>query len=180
MQEPYEEDMIKIKRENEKITYYSPSTKTHITEWKREIEQDFSLKIFTDWLIKISRGNFTVIKVVSYGLTLIFYLLYIAFLFSGILFDDLANGLLTFIGPVIAFICLYLTFEFPKMKEVYHDTRCGNCGKYLACGESKCLEIKELSAPETYSIIETKCWKCRFCGYENIRNYELYPTKKGK
>lgn len=180
MEKDYEKDKIKIKEEDGRVTYYSPTTKTHIIEYKGEFQPDIDLGRTADWIIRKFRGNITIIEIVSYGLALIFYLLYTVILLLGVSFIETENGWIALAGIIMALFCVDLSFKFSKIRSYYQDTKCGKCGKYLACKESELPDIKELSMPEAYSITETRYWKCKFCDYETIRRYERHPTKKGK
>ena len=75
MQEPYEEDMIRIKRENEKITYCSPSTKTHITEWEGEPTHPIPLEAEANYVIKSAGGSDRIISKYSQDFAILFFIL---------------------------------------------------------------------------------------------------------
>ncbi len=180
MQEPYEEDMIRIKRENEKITYYSPSTKTHITEWEGEPTHPIPLEAEANYVIKSTGGNDRIISMYSQVFAILFFILSFFMAFAVPVFEFSGNKWLAALAMIGMLICLFLAFNLPATFEYHQDRKCRKCGKYLACEEYKRPEIKEISTPYEYTITETRYYKCKFCGHETTRRYKLYPTRKRK
>ncbi len=95
-------------------------------------------------------------------------------------------GILVFIGVLpegVIFLVLFVGFYCMIIKagntgmhhvdsealEYLESSHCNKCGRDFACEESKAPEIRERSTPKAYRITVISYWKCKYCGYENIR-----------
>lgn len=80
-------------------------------------------------------------------------------------------GFLEYFWVLILFLHFMLISSVGK--ELYDDidyvktTKCKNCDKNFAYEERENPVIKEVSTPESYSVMITRYWKCKYCGFED-------------
>jgi hypothetical protein len=183
------------------VTYYDYDLNkgTYVTVYKGEIESEFYLKEYAEWFIKVFRGSSTIICSISFIFSYFFFILTFA---SIVLLVSILTGLVTelisyLLGHVsvletdtrdslkilifleIAIVGIYvfreLFYFFVYLREYYKNSTCGKCGKYLACGESRKPDLKVIDDAKKHAIIKFSYWKCKFCGYENVRESDITP-----
>lgn len=169
------------------VTYYDQDLNkgTYVTVCKGEIEPNFYLKKYIEWLIKVFNGNSAIILFISFILFYLFLLLSFVFIvllvtiLTGLLYDFskiMLCAILLFSPIVIGglYVCSELAYFFGYLGKYYKNSTCGKCGKYLACEETRKPDLKVINGVK-YTIIKFSYWKCRFCGYENIRDTDITP-----
>lgn len=180
MEEIYEKDKIEIKEENGKITYYNPEKKTHIREYSISLPLNGSFTSETNYLMKITRENSQLIEIICQDCSIVLYVLANIFFVTGVVCYISGKILLVGLFLIGMFVCVYPALHLPKVFEYYQNTRCGKCGKYLACKEYKNRDVRETSTPDTCTLTEIRYYMCSQCGRETLRNYEVHPAEKGK
>ncbi|WP_440948669.1 hypothetical protein ACSAZL_10800 [Methanosarcina sp. T3] len=161
MEKPYETDKIGIKEEDGRITYYSPGTKTHFCEYSMSPPLGESFKNEINYLIKITRGNSQLIELICQDFSIVLYILANLFFLIGFAYYFLDKILLTCLLFIGMFACGYLALHLPKVFECYQNTRCGKCGKYLACEEYKKRDIREISTPDRNKVLYVQAMQPR-------------------
>lgn len=186
------------------VTYYDYDLNkgTCITVYKGEIEPEFYLKEYAEWLIKVFRGNSAIICFIS----LIFYVFFLILMFASIIIlVSILTGLVTelisylsghaggseidstdsliilmFLAIAIAGIYVFgaLLDFFVYLREYYKNSKCRKCGKYLSCEESRKPDLKVIHGAKKHTIVKFSYWKCKFCGYENIRESDATPKNE--
>ncbi|MGB9928288.1 MAG: hypothetical protein ACPK85_07750 [Methanosarcina sp.] len=71
---------------------------------------------------------------------------------------------------------LYKFGYYRAMLNYYKDSHCEKCGKYFVFEEFKAPLMKEESKADTYLKTLTTYWRCKNCGFEDIR-VESQPVK---
>jgi hypothetical protein len=158
---------------------YTPSSNTHIIIHDGGFKKDnFFLKRFTPILIRSFGEPFISLlgKVPDYLVILV----WMMFFFLSVEFG-LSES---YFFPIIFFLMIVLPGLTPQLSHAgvyYRNTLCEKCGNEFSCEETKVPEIQEISTPYQYNIQVTRYWKCRVCGYINVRkSSEGSTTKKGK
>lgn len=64
---------------------------------------------------------------------------------------------------------LYMFAHYRVITNYYKDSYCKNCGKYLVFEEYQAPLLKEESKVDSYTKTLKKHWRCKNCGYEDIR-----------
>lgn len=83
---------------------------------------------------------------------------------------------------VLSLLVLFMVcVEVATAADYYKDSKCRKCGRNYACVEFKELVFKEVSTNYSFENTEISYWKCKFCGYEDVRvEYIKSYGKKGK
>ena len=115
-----------------------------------------------------------------YAISVLFalYLIFLPCILFGKDFGLFLGFLLTI---VVVTRLVILSEEYTDTVKYYRDSRCKKCGKDFALEEFREPKIEEISTVENYTITVTRYWKCKFCGFEDIRKgSENYTTRKGE
>ncbi|HII01966.1 TPA: hypothetical protein HA351_10080 [Methanosarcinaceae archaeon] len=74
-----------------------------------------------------------------------------------------------------------LALEVSNSVSYFKSRKCKNCGREFAYDEIGEPEITEISTLEDYSVKVYRCYKCRYCGYDDVvESPHEYWTKKGE
>ncbi|WP_162197333.1 hypothetical protein [Methanosarcina sp. 1.H.T.1A.1] len=160
---------------------YTPSSNTHVIISEGAFKKnDFFLKRFTPVLIRTFGEPFISFfgKVPDYLISIL-YVTFLILIAQFQLSDTHVISLILISVPLI-FVVFELISQLSYAGEYYRDILCEKCGNEFSCEETKVPEIQETSTPYQYTIQVTRHWKCRTCGFINIRkSSEGFTTKKG-
>jgi len=112
-------------------------------------------------------------KLVLISILLFIFLTLFPIQLSGKFEDLLSAGKFLTVTSEIAF--LYMFGRYNVVMNYYKDSHCKTCGKYFVFEEFQAPLLKEESKTDAYTKTLTKHWRCKNCGYEDIK-VELYPT----
>ncbi len=161
---------------------YTPSSNTHVITHKGEIK-DFLFKRFAPYLVNIFGGTGILIcgKTFPFLLPLASAVMLMLFPISRSgNFDWMSCVIIGLMYPVMV-LMLKLGNQFSNVAMYYRESKCEKCGEEFACEEFRIPDIKEISTPDNYSFQIIRYWKCRSCGFENVRkSSEGFVAKKGE
>lgn len=79
------------------------------------------------------------------------------------------------------FVFSIVCAEVATAADYYKNSKCRKCGRNYACVESKKPVYKKVSTNYSFENTEISYWKCKFCGYEDVRVEHIKSSgKKGK
>lgn len=164
----------------EKDAYPGSSPETRVLTCEGEFREGFLLQGMAPSIIRAFGGNTGVMETVYYGLTaftlwssvVLAFGYFPAFLGESRLYRYLVIGLV--------FGIFLFSKQFVRIIEYHKETRCRNCRMSAACEEFKKPVLKKEISPESITITLTSYWKCRLCGYEDIRTYHSTRSTEGK
>jgi len=73
---------------------------------------------------------------------------------------------LTFLMGIVS---LYLSINYDSAMEYYMDSYCKNCGQHLVLEEFQVPLMKNKSRNDTHETTLTRYWRCKNCGYKDIK-----------
>lgn len=159
---------------------YIPTSNTHIITHKGNFKRGFFLKDFSREIIALFGEPFifTVAEIPLFIFTITWITLFLVLMLISLNIGRGTSLLVLFF--FLGILARDLKPQFSYIAEYYRNTKCNNCGKEFICLETEKPDIKEISTPGDFRILAIRYWKCRSCGYVNVRkNYE-FATKKGK
>lgn len=159
---------------------YIPFSNTHIITHKGNFKKGFFLKDIAREIIELFGESFisAVAEIPLFILVITWILLFLVLMLISLIIGRDAFLLVLFF--FLGVLAKDLKPQFSYMAEYYKNMKCNNCGKEFICLETEKPDIKEISTSEDFRILATRYWKCKSCGYINVRmNYE-FATKKGK
>lgn len=180
VQESKKSVKYKSDKEHLEIVQYIPSSNTHIITHKGNFKKGFFLKDFAREIIELLGEPFIsiVAEIPLFILAIIWMLLFLVLMLISLILKW--NPFLLVMFFFIGILIKDFKPQFFYIAEYYRNTKCNNCRKEFTSLEIEKPDIKEISTPEDFRILVTRYWKCRSCGYMNVRkNYE-FTTKKGK
>ncbi len=74
-----------------------------------------------------------------------------------------------FLTVVSEIAFLYMFGHYKATMNYYRDSYCEKCGKYFVFQEFQAPLMKEESKTDAYTKTLTKHWRCKKCGYEDIK-----------
>lgn len=168
------------KEYKEKDAYTGSDPETRVFTLEGDFRKGFLLQGAAPSIIKAFGGNTGVMEAAYYGLTaftvwssvVLAFGYFPAFLGESRLYRYLVIGLV--------FGIFLFSKQFVRIIEYHKETRCRNCGMSAACEEFKKPVLKKEISPESVKITLTSYWKCRLCGYEDIRTYHSTHSPEGK
>lgn len=101
-------------------------------------------------------------------LIFIFMILFFLLAFFPWKFGDIRfAGLI--VTAVIGIVSFYLSVNYDSAMEYYKDSYCKNCGRYFVLEEFQAPLMKDESRNDTYEKTRTGYWRCKNCGYKDIK-----------
>lgn len=180
------EEKIQTKSEGKREDYSVECTqKIYTTTYKGKIKSRRNLK----WMPSIKTHGKAAVHTTGGLIRIIaFCLAPLAPLFLIVSFFEEWVLYLLFFPSYIVFMLLLLSGEGILSQEEYVEaTKCKKCHREYAYEEREEPDIKEVSTEESYTVIVTRYWKCKYCGHkdsskssENIKAYKGEKKKPEK